>query len=235
MTGKLIVFEGGEGAGKTTQIQRLLTWLQNSALIRRLLSQGSISEIVATREPGGTSLGRDIRHLLLGHGTATVAEGNNAEPEAIAPQTELLLYAADRAQHVQQFLRPHLENNALVLCDRFTDSTIAYQGYGRGLDLEVIETLNTIATDGLQSDLTLWLDMDVDEGLARTQKRGHADRMEKNHRTFHEKVRQGFQSLALQYPLRMVRIDASQDVEAVAAAIRGVVGRRLGEWYGRGE
>jgi len=225
MPGKLIVFEGGEGAGKTTQIQTLYAWLQAEPMLKPLLNQALISEIVTTREPGGSPLGKAIRSLLLEYEP-------QAPQEAIAPQTELLLYAADRAQHVQQFLRSHLESNALILCDRYTDSTVAYQGYGRELDLGMIEALNRIATGGLQSDLTLWLDMDVDAGLARTRQRGQADRMEKNHHTFHENVRRGFQALARSNPQRITRIDASQDVQTVARQIQEVVREKFREWYG---
>ncbi len=230
MAGKFIVLEGGEGAGKSTQLQMLFAWLQNAGVVRELFNRGFISDIVLTREPGGTPLGYEIRHLLLDC-EATLDERHNAEP--IAPHTELLLYAADRTQHVHHFLNPHLKNNALVLCDRYTDSTVAYQGYGRGLDLEMIDTLNTIATGGLQSDLTLWLDIDVDAGLARTRQRGKADRIELNHHTFHKNVRRGFQTLAQEHPDRIVRIDASQDVERVAWDIQRVMSVKLEEWYGR--
>ncbi|MEM7771120.1 MAG: dTMP kinase [Cyanobacteria bacterium P01_A01_bin.37] len=224
MPGRLIVFEGGEGVGKTTQIQTLYTWLQDDPRVYRLQEKSLISEILITREPGGSDLGKDIRHLLLDY-TPQSAE------EAIAPQTELLLYAADRAQHVEQYLRPHLEHNAIILCDRYTDSTVAYQGYGRGLDQTLIQTLNQIATNGLQSDLTFWLDMDVEAGLSRTRKRGQADRMEKNAQSFHERVRSGFQTLAQDNPHRIMRINANQSIEAVSTDIRTVLRQKLNEWY----
>lgn len=224
MPGKFIVFEGGEGAGKTTQIQTLYAWLQEQSIIHHLRAQNIISDILITREPGGSQLGKDIRHLLLDYTPQSL-------DDAIAPQAELLLYAADRAQHVEQFLIPHLEKNALILCDRYTDSTVAYQGYGRGLDLNLIRTLNHIATGGLQSDLTLWLDMDVEAGLSRTRKRGQADRMEKNDHTFHENVRQGFQMLAQEHSARITRINANQDIQTVSGAIQSVVMQRVKDWY----
>ena len=228
MPGKFIVFEGGEGAGKTTQIQTLYAWLQDQPIIHHLRVQGIILDILITREPGGSQLGKDIRHLLLDYTPQSI-------DDAIASQAELLLYAADRAQHVEQFLIPHLEKNALILCDRYTDSTVAYQGYGRGLDLNLIQTLNHIATGGLQSDLTLWLDTDADVGLARTHKRGQADRMEKNDHTFHQNVRRGFQTLAQEHTHRIVQIDANQDVQAVSDAIQSVVMQRLKDWYSLGD
>ena len=131
MRGKFIVFEGVEGCGKTTQLQRLYTWLVNSNLLQQLQNQGHVNGVVMTREPGGTSLGKILRQLLL---------GQNADL-SIQDRAELLLYAADRAQHVEEMIRPHLEQGFLVLCDRYTDSTIAYQGYGRELDLSLIDLL----------------------------------------------------------------------------------------------
>jgi dTMP kinase len=208
MQGRLVVFEGGEGCGKTTQVKRTQAWL---------LEQG-LSAIV-TREPGGTELGQDIRRLLL-----------TPQAEPMQDRTELLLYAADRAQHVEGMLKPQLAAGRLVLCDRFTDSTVAYQGYGRGLDRGLIDQLNQIATGGLQSDLTLWLDVEVTVGLARAQRRGERDRIEQATLDFHQRVQQGFQALARAYPQRIVRIDASQDETTVAAEIQRVLGDRLASW-----
>jgi dTMP kinase len=212
MDGKLIVFEGVEGCGKTTQLQRSQQWL---------LAQLPARPLVVTREPGGTELGQGLRHLLL-------------EPasEPIQDRAELLLYAADRAQHVAGYLRPHLAAGAIVLCDRYTDSTIAYQGYGRGLDLALIEHLNQIATGGLQSDLTLWLDLDAEMGLARTQKRGQSDRIEQAALAFHQRVQAGFAAQAQAYPDRIVRIDASLTEEKVAAQIQAVLPPYLTQWFG---
>ncbi|MBE9013100.1 dTMP kinase [Pseudanabaenaceae cyanobacterium LEGE 13415] len=202
MDGRLIVFEGIEGCGKSTQLERSRQWL---------VTQGA--EVIPTREPGGTSLGGEIRKLLL-----------HTDEEPIYDRTELLLYAADRAQHVEQFLRPHLERGALILCDRYTDSTIAYQGYGRGLDLALIDQLNQVATGGLQSDLTIWLDIDVEVGFERMKQRGKRDRIEQASIDFHQRVRMGFAKLAEENPNRIVRIDGSGSelhvAEQVKAAIR---------------
>lgn len=221
LQGRLVVFEGGEGCGKTTQLARSQSWLLENALFKQLQAKGSISQLITTREPGGTELGQNIRQLLLHPSTQ----------EPIRDQTELLLYAADRAQHVEGFLNPHLATGALVLCDRYTDSTVAYQGYGRGLDRSLIDQLNAIATGGLQSDLTLWLDVDPSIGLARAQKRGASDRMEQAHLAFHQRVRQGFTELAEAYPQRIVRVDASSSEAEVATQIQQILMQYLTRWY----
>jgi dTMP kinase len=212
--GSLIVFEGGEGAGKSTQLQRICHWLEASDLWQRLRAIGVAPEMLVTREPGGTPLGASIRQLLL----HPPSQGEAAE--IMGDRTELLLYAADRAQHVEAMLKPAIAQGTLVFCDRYTASTVAYQGYGRGLDLALIDQLNQIATGGLRSDLTLWLDVDPAIGLARTQKRGAADRMEQNKLDFHERVRQGFQVLFQENESRMVRIDASNTEDVVFAQIQ---------------
>lgn len=221
MPGKLIVFEGGEGAGKTTQLQRSQDWLKNSELFQQLHRQGELSQVVITREPGGTELGQQIRQILL--------QPQSHEP--MQESTELLLYAADRAQHVEACLRPLLASNALILCDRYIDSTVAYQGYGRGLDLTLIQQLNQIATQGLQSDLTLWLDLDAEAGLLRSRQRGSLDRMEQSDLAFHQRVRQGFATLAAAAPQRIVRVEAHQDADAVTQQIQTILTQRLIQWY----
>ncbi|NDJ19624.1 dTMP kinase [Myxacorys almedinensis] len=247
MTGKLIVFEGTEGCGKTTQLARSRQWLSNSRWLPALQKRGVIKDLILTREPGGTTLGTTIRQLLL-----------NPASEAIHDRAELLLYAADRAQHVEGFLRPHLAANDLILCDRYTDSTIAYQGYGRGLDFTLIGHLNQIATQGLQSDLTLWLDLDVETGLARMQQRGKGDsqgsspigdsqgsspigdsqgsspigdRIEQADVDFHRRVRHGFAHLAQTEPQRFVRVDASGSELQVAERIEIVLSESLSQWF----
>ena len=149
----------------------------------------------------------------------------------IQDRTELLMYAADRAQHVEEFLKPQLALGAIVLCDRYTDSTVAYQGYGRGLDLNLIQQLNQIATDGLESHLTLWLDIDVETGLKRARQRGIADRIEQADLEFHRRVQQGFVQLAQLYPQRIVRIDASLSEEEVHLAIQEILSQRLKAWF----
>lgn len=230
MLGKFIVFEGGEGAGKTTQLNRLQEWLTVSGWQDRIQSHvtTTISPIVTTREPGGTLLGKGIRKLLLD------VSATGAEP--IDEQAELLLFAADRAQHVADFLVPHLQQGALVLCDRYTDSTLAYQGYGRGLDLSLIHQLNQIATKGLESDLTFWLDIDAEFGLGRTRLREQdpeieVDRMESNEIAFHQRLRQGFADLAQQHPDRIVRIEAHHPDDEVARHIQGIMEQHLPNWY----
>ncbi len=210
MLGKLIVFEGVEGAGKTTQMQRIQSWLQ--ALIP--------TPVVITREPGGTQLGQGLRRLLLD------AQGE----EPIEDRAELLMYAADRAQHVEGFLKPQLQQGSIILCDRFTNSTIAYQGYGRGIDLTLIEQLNQIATNGLESDLTLWLDIDVELGLSRTRKRGIADRMEQANIEFHRRVQQGFETLAKGNTEGIIRIDGHLGVDEVTEIIKRILTHKLTAW-----
>jgi dTMP kinase len=204
MSGKFIVFEGVEGAGKTTQIQQTAEWLQSWCSREQ--------STIVTREPGGTKLGRQIRQLLLDDLDSLVSH-----------RTELLLYGADRAQHVESLIRPHLDRGDLVLCDRFTDSTIAYQGYGRGFDLAEIDRVNQIATGGLQSDLTLWLDLDVNIGLERVLVRGKPDRMERAAIDFHQRVRRGYQELANIYPNRIVRIDANRDPVTIQTEIQSIL------------
>ncbi len=221
MHGRLIVFEGGEGAGKTTQLQRSHQWLLESGWLERLQAKGRIRQLVLTREPGGTETGQRIRQILL-------QQSHQAE---ICDRTELLLYAADRAQHVETFLRPRLAAGDLILCDRYTDSTIAYQGYGRGLDLALIEQLNQIATNGLQSDLTLWLDLEIETGLARTQQRGSTDRIEQANQLFHQQVRQGFTTLAANFPDRIVTINASRSKDLVAQQIQATLEKKFQQWF----
>jgi dTMP kinase len=223
MRGKLIVFEGVEGSGKTTQLQRCSQWLEASGLLLCLGEFGKKTQLVVTREPGGTSLGLGLRKLLLEAGTDPI-------PQPIEDRAELLMYAADRAQHIEEVLKPQLKLGAIILCDRYTDSTVAYQGYGRGLDLTLIQQLNQIATGGLESDLTLWLDLDAETGLKRARVRGSADRIEQADLAFHQRVQQGFAQLAANKPQRIVRIDASQSQDDVYLAIQEVLRQRFREW-----
>jgi dTMP kinase len=227
--GQLVVFEGVEGAGKSTQIQHLLRWLEQTgwqAWIQQHLSL-SISPILLTREPGGTVLGQQLRRLLL-DSALTASEG-------LSDRAELLLYAADRTQHVQRVLNPAIAQGMLVLCDRYTDSTVAYQGYGRGFDLALIHQLNAIATDGLVSNLTFWLDLDVQQGLQRARQRQSAlegkDRMEAAELSFHQRVQQGFKAIAEAEPHRVVCIDASNSEARVAEQIQAVMEQYLQKWY----
>lgn len=209
MGGKLIVFEGVEGCGKTSQIQLCCQWLESLGI-----------SVVVTREPGGTELGLDLRRLLL----------EKSEDKPVGEVTELLLYAADRSQHVEQELKPNLAVGKYVLCDRYTDSTIAYQGYGRGLNMDLINQLNYIATGGLESDLTIWLDVDVEVGLSRKSKDvtlQALDRIEQETIAFHRRVQQGYASLAASHPSRIVRVDGSLSKQAVQQVIQEILRSHL--------
>ncbi|HBG04647.1 MAG: dTMP kinase [Geobacteraceae bacterium GWC2_58_44] len=194
--GFFITFEGIEGCGKTTQL-RLLK--------ERLEAAGE--KVTSTREPGGCPVADQMRAILL-----------DAQNSAITPLAELLLYAAARAQHVQEVIVPALERGEIVLCDRFTDATIAYQGHGRGLDLETIAQLNRLATGGVEPKLTLLIDCPVQVGLSRALARIEAgsgareERFELESVRFHERVRDGYLALARAYPERFVVIDGSGDV-----------------------
>ncbi|MEM9264226.1 MAG: dTMP kinase [Cyanobacteria bacterium P01_F01_bin.13] len=220
MRGKLIVFEGIEGSGKTTQIRYLYHWLEQTLKDKQAHYP---TGVIVTRQPGGTNIGKQIRQILLQPAT---------DAEELTSTPELLLYAADRAHHVERVLVPALEAGHLVLCDRYTDSTIAYQGYGRQLDLELIETLNTIATGGLTSDLTFWLKLDVAKGLERIIARSYADRIEQAGIEFHRRVHEGFVAQSQKHPGdRFVMVDGSLTPETVAKHIQAVISAYLQQWY----
>jgi dTMP kinase len=232
-TGRFIVLEGTEGVGKSTQLKHLQQWLVDSGWMGHLQQHHlppEVLPIIITREPGGTDLGQRLRALLL-DSVLTQAQG-------LPSITELLLYAADRAQHVHTTLKPALDQGSLILCDRYTASTVAYQGYGRGLDLALIKQLNAIATDGLVPDLTLWLDLDVQQGLNRARQRQLGvvelegkDRMEAAALSFHQRVQAGFSAQANADPQRMIRIDAAFSEDQVAAQIQTVMEQHLQQWY----
>lgn len=208
-SGRFVVLEGIDGCGKTTQLQALRQWLPTSGL----MAPGS--QLLVTREPGGTPLGLALRQLLL-------HPPGEAAPQ---PTAELLLYAADRAQHVEHTIRPALERGDWVLSDRFAGSTAAYQGYGRGLSLALIEQLEAIATGGLTADLTLWLDLPLAESLRRRGDRP-ADRIEASGQAFLQRVADGFAVLAQQRSWQ--RLDASQSPDAVAQAVAAAVAAACG-------
>ena len=195
--GHFFTFEGGEGSGKTTQLATLRAALR---------AEGRT--VVETQDPGGTAIGREIRRLLLDRASARMG--------AVA---ELLLYEASRAQLVAEVIRPALAAGAIVLCDRFTDSTVAYQGYGRGLDLGLIARLNAAAADHLCPDRTFLLDLDPAAGLARVRARPQ-DRIEAERLGFHQRVREGYQALAAAEPARVVLLDAAMSPEALAERVR---------------
>jgi len=208
-----ITFEGIEGCGKTTQV-RLLADL--------LMSRGHI--VTVTREPGGCPIADQVRAILL-----------NAENRALVPLSELLLYAAARAQHVEEIIRPALAAGGIVICDRFTDATVAYQGYGRSLDLDLIDRLNSIATGGIMPDLTVLLDCPEETGLARAMERINAcdgareERFEQESLRFHRAVRQGYLRLAAAEPQRFIILDATRCIEETAAEITGKILARIAE------
>jgi dTMP kinase len=204
--GRFITFEGGEGAGKSTQIRLLADALKGEGL-----------DVVVTREPGGSPGAEAIRKLLV--------EGEPGRWDGI---TETLLFAAARHDHVERTIRPALERGAWVLCDRFTDSTIAYQGYGAGIDVDLIRNLSLAATGGITPDLTLILDLPVDVGLKRAASRaGGEDRFERKGDEFHARLRHGFLSIAKAEPGRCAIIDASTSADIVAQEISKVVSVRL--------
>ena len=179
MKGKFIVIEGIDGSGKTTQINQLSQWLNETDLIPEN------NQLIITREPGGTNLGQSIRSLLLD-------TSQEKSPDSI---TELLLYAADRAQHVNEIIRPSLNKGDWVISDRFCGSTLAYQGYGRNLDLNLIKDLETIATQGIYPDITFLLDIPVDESIKRRMSRKD-DRIEKEGKEFLANVSLGFKIIS---------------------------------------
>jgi dTMP kinase len=207
-----ISFEGGEGCGKSTQI---------AALATRLTSRGL--PVLATREPGGCAIADAIRRILLDPASA-----------ALVPRAELLLYAAARAQHVDEIIRPALRQGIWVLCDRFADATLAYQGGGRQLPPTTVDALNRIATDGLEPDLTLLLELSVEEGLRRAVGRNHKDgtahegRFEAETLAFHQRVHAAYRQLAKSHK-RFRIVDASGDVAAVADRIDRVLDEFLAE------
>ncbi|MCY0965355.1 dTMP kinase [Parathalassolituus penaei] len=209
-SGRFITFEGGEGAGKSTNIQFCADWLS---------ARGQ--EVLLTREPGGTPIAELIRSRLL--------KANHSE--SMDPLAELLLMFAARAQHVNRVIRPALQSGCWVLCDRFTDSTIAYQGFGRGLDLEQIATLKNMTHGDLAPDRTFLLDTPVEVGMARARGRGAAlgeetDRFEREQLAFFERVREGFQALAATNP-HFVTIDATQSLDLVQSRLQSELERLL--------
>lgn len=198
MEGRFITFEGGEGCGKSTQVRRLAEALREKGV-----------EVLLTREPGGTWLAEEIRRLIKDQST-----------EAPCDRTELLLFLAARAQLVRNVIRPALRAGTWVVSDRFSDSTIAYQGYGRGLPLDIVQAMNEFSCEGLKPDLTLFLDVLPETARARRQDRERvtqteADRIERAGEAFHARLREGFRELAESEPDRIVTIDANGTVDEV--------------------
>ena len=203
MSGRFITFEGPEGSGKSTQIRLLAERLEAHGISVR-----------CTREPGGTSLGETIRNILQ----------HDAVDEPISARTELLLFAASRAQLTSQFIIPSLDAGRWVLCDRFIDSTMAYQGFARGMDITTLEQINNFAIADRKPDLTFLLDLDVERGFERLAERyaggaGEKDRFEREAQDFHKRVRDGYHQLAAREPDRFRVINADRSIEVVADEI----------------
>jgi dTMP kinase len=201
--GLFITFEGPDGSGKTTQVQLLAEYLEAGG-----------HEVLITREPGGTPIGDQIRSVL-----------HDVKNSEMTCETEFLLYSASRAQLVRQVLLPHLARGGTVLCDRFADSSLAYQGYGRELDLKAIRSITQFATGGLTPDLTVYLDIPVEEGIQRKQaahraQAGEWNRLDQQTLDFHRRVHRGYLQIARTDPERWLVIDATQSVADTQAAIR---------------
>lgn len=210
MSGKFITFEGPEGSGKSTQIKRLAEQLEVHGF-----------KVLCTREPGGTATGEAIRNILQ----------HDAVDEPLCDRAELLLFTASRAQLMKREILPALERGEWVLCDRFIDSTMAYQGFARGMDIDTLDTINDFAIEGRKPDLTLLLDLDIERGFERLEERysagGSADRFEREARDFHFRVRDGYQQLAAREPKRFRGVDADQAVDAVASKVWDLVKEAL--------
>jgi dTMP kinase len=198
-----ITFEGPEGSGKTTQLVLLAEWLRERE-----------RDVLLTREPGGTAIGDRVRAILLDPACGEMRA-----------EAEVLLFSAARAQHVGQVIRPHLARGGVVLCDRYADSTLAYQGYGRGLDLATLGVITAFATGSLRPDLVVYLDIDAEAGLRRKQLHANDDasqwnRMEQEALAYHQRVRAGYLQMAAAEPGRWLLVDAGQAADAVQAAVQ---------------
>jgi dTMP kinase len=200
-----ITFEGPDGGGKTSQITRLEASLQQAGY-----------EVLRTREPGGTPVGEEIRRVLF-----------DLKNKGMHPRSEILLFQASRAQLVEQVIRPALAAGQVVLCDRYADSTLAYQGYGHGVPQDVLAGIIEFATGGLKPDLTLLFDISAEEGLRRRTEAGDWNRLDDYDLEFHKRVQAGYLELAAAEPGRWVRVDAARSEDEVAAELQRVVLARL--------
>lgn len=198
MRGKFITFEGADGSGKTTQIAKIKDYLEKKG-----------EKCILTREPGGSDLGNKIREILLHY---------DGEVDSLA---ELLLYMADRAQHVKEVILPALNTGLTVLCDRYTDSSVAYQGYARGLDIERIIELNKIATDGIVPDLTIVFDVETEVAMQRVG--ATKDRLEQEGIEFHKKLRNGYLDLAKRFPERIKVVNSNLSIEEVFEQVKNLL------------
>ncbi|HLA00819.1 MAG TPA: dTMP kinase [Thermodesulfovibrionales bacterium] len=201
MKGSFISFEGIEGTGKTIQSKLLYEHFRKTGYT-----------VILTEEPGGTRIGLKIRDVLL-----------SVENKEITPVTELLLYNASRAQHLKELILPALNEGGIVITDRFSDSTVAYQGYGRGIDLKLIDSLERMVTEGLKPDITLLLDLDAETGLLRNKGINKTDRLELEDLKFHKKVRAGYLQIAAREPERIKLIDGSGSIEEIHQKIISIV------------
>ena len=204
MKGKFIVIEGIDGCGKTTQIEELSRWLPKSGLINK------DSKLITTREPGGSLLGKKLRKLIL----------DNNEDNKPSSLTELLLYSADRAEHVSKIISPALNNNDWVISDRFSDSTLAYQGYGRNINLDIIKNIESIVCQGEYPDLTFFLEISPEESILR-RKNEIPDRIESEGIRFLEKVNEGFKLIAKEKNWKV--ISASQNIKTISNQIKETI------------
>ncbi len=193
MEGRFITIEGTDGGGKSTQIEKLVEYLKSMG-----------REVVVTREPGGTNISEKLREILL--------DAKNSEMTDI---TEALLYAASRAQHVEEKILPAVKEGKIVICDRFLDSSIVYQGYARGLDIEMIKTINSFALSKIKPDITLFFDIRPEIGILRKKNMHELDRMEQEKIDFHNKVYNGYKALLNENPERIKRIDAEKTIDEV--------------------
>ncbi len=201
MKGIFISFEGIEGTGKTIQSKLLYEYLTKKGY-----------KVILTGEPGGTQIGEKIRELLL-----------SIEHKGMTPLAELLLYNASRAQHIQEVILPAMSKGAIVITDRFTDSTVAYQGYGRGIDLNIINSIKKMVAAGLRPDITILLDLDVEIGLRRNRGINKTDRLELEDVEFHKRVRNGYLEIAAREPERIKLIDASKSIKQVQKKIIKII------------
>ena len=203
---KFITFEGGEGSGKTTVIKRLVEELENMGL-----------DILVSREPGGSKISEEIRNVIL-----------NVENKEMDYMTEALLYAASRRQHLKEIVWPAIENGKVVICDRYLDSSLVYQGFARGLGIEKVYDLNINATDGFLPDITVYLDVTPDVGLNRIKTNNrNVNRLDLEKKAFHEKVREGYLKLTQMFPERIILINAEGTVDEVYEQVKKAVISRL--------
>ena len=206
MKGRFISLEGIEGTGKSTQAKLLSDYLKEKGF-----------EVVLTEEPGGTQIGLRIRELLL-----------SVEHKGMTAVTELLLYNASRSQHIREIILPAINRGAIVITDRFTDSTIAYQGFGRGIDQGLIDSIDLIATERLRPDITILLDLDAEVGLKRNKGINKTDRLELEDLEFHQRVRNGYHTLAEKEPERIKLIDASAGIQEIHNRISSIITNFIG-------